>query len=146
MEENINISKGDAAIGRMIRDRRRTIKISLKQLSEDVGISTGFLSQIERGISSPSLQVLKNICQHLKMPITWLFGEDLQSIPDGDIVVRLPSRRRLRFDHIGLEKELLTHDADARIQLVMMKLSAGGVSGEAPVIHEGEMTGLVLAG
>jgi quercetin dioxygenase-like cupin family protein len=28
----------------------------------------------------------------------------------------------------------------------MMKLSAGGVSGEAPVIHEGEMTGLVLAG
>jgi transcriptional regulator with XRE-family HTH domain len=77
MEENINISKGDAAIGRMIRDRRRTIKISLKQLSEDVGISTGFLSQIERGISSPSLQVLKNICQHLKMPITWLFGEDL---------------------------------------------------------------------
>jgi transcriptional regulator with XRE-family HTH domain len=146
MGENIKTSKGDALIGRMIRERRRTINLSLKQLSEEAGISTGFLSQIERGISSPSLQVLKNICHHLKMPITWLFGEDLRNIPDGDVVVRLPSRRRLSFDHIGLEKELLTHDGDARIQLVMMKLLAGGVSGEAPFVHEGEMAGLVLVG
>ena len=51
----------DKALGQKIRKRRRAIDMTLQQVSERVGLSIGFLSQIERGTSTPSLASLCNI-------------------------------------------------------------------------------------
>ena len=42
----------EETLGQKIRKRRRAIDMTLQQVSERVGLSIGFLSQIERGMSA----------------------------------------------------------------------------------------------
>ena len=48
----------DVAVGQRIRELRRARKLSLETVAARTKLSIGFLSQIERGLSSPSLRVL----------------------------------------------------------------------------------------
>ncbi len=54
-------------IGGFIRDLRRSAKISLRQLSEQAGVSNPYLSQIERGLRKPSAEVLQQLASALRV-------------------------------------------------------------------------------
>uniref|UniRef100_A8LZE2 Transcriptional regulator, XRE family n=1 Tax=Salinispora arenicola (strain CNS-205) TaxID=391037 RepID=A8LZE2_SALAI len=54
-------------IGGFIRDLRRNAKISLRQLSEQAGVSNPYLSQIERGLRKPSAEVLQQLASALRV-------------------------------------------------------------------------------
>jgi transcriptional regulator with XRE-family HTH domain len=58
-------SVAEEPLGKKIRKRRRAIDMTLQQVSQRVGLSIGFLSQIERGASTPSLASLCNIAEAL---------------------------------------------------------------------------------
>jgi transcriptional regulator with XRE-family HTH domain len=60
-------------IGRRIRDIRQQKGVTLEELSARCGLSVGFLSQVERGISSLSIVSLYAICQALDTPIPEIF-------------------------------------------------------------------------
>lgn len=53
------------SLGQKIRKRRRAIDKTLQQVAQEVDLSIGFLSQIERGASTPSLSSLSNIAEAL---------------------------------------------------------------------------------
>lgn len=55
----------EETLGKKIRKHRRAIDMTLQQVSERVGLSIGFLSQVERGLSTPSLASLCNIAEAL---------------------------------------------------------------------------------
>ncbi|MDH6233010.1 transcriptional regulator with XRE-family HTH domain [Mesorhizobium soli] len=69
------------SLGKKIRQRRRAIDMTLQQLSEHVGLSISFLSQIERGISTPSLASLCNIAEALDTSVDVFVEPPLQSGP-----------------------------------------------------------------
>ncbi len=54
-------------IGAFIRDLRHNARISLRQLSEQAGVSNPYLSQIERGLRKPSAEVLQQIASALRV-------------------------------------------------------------------------------
>lgn len=60
---------GAPALGQKIRRRRRAIDKTLRQVAEQVGLSISFLSQIERGVATPSLSSLCNIAEALDTTI-----------------------------------------------------------------------------
>src|SRR3954469_15690660 len=64
----------DVAVGRRIRDIRRVRQFSLETVAARTELSIGFLSQIERGLSSPSLRVLATLADVLGVGIAALFG------------------------------------------------------------------------
>src|SRR5260370_33902343 len=64
----------DLAVGRRIRDLRRVRQFSLETVAARTDLSIGFLSQIERGLSSPSLRVLATLSDVLGVGIAALFG------------------------------------------------------------------------
>src|SRR6516225_3937503 len=64
----------DVAVGRRIRDLRRVRQFSLETVAAQTDLSIGFLSQIERGLSSPSLRVLATLADVLGVGIAALFG------------------------------------------------------------------------
>src|SRR5207302_9915070 len=70
----------DIAVGRRIRDLRRVRQFSLETVAGRSSLSIGFLSQIERGLSSPSLRVLATLADVLGVGIAALFGPG----PSGD--------------------------------------------------------------
>lgn len=59
----------DVAVGRRIRDLRRVRQFSLETVAARTELSIGFLSQIERGLSSPSLRVLATLADVLGVGI-----------------------------------------------------------------------------
>ncbi len=62
------------AIGRTIREARKTQELTLKQLARRTGLSVSLLSQIERAESSASISSLYKIASALRIRMSELFG------------------------------------------------------------------------
>lgn len=60
-------------LGNVIRDKRKGQKFTLQQMSEKTGVSLGYLSQIELGKNSASIETLYRICLALGMKMSDLF-------------------------------------------------------------------------
>ena len=118
----------------------------LKQLASQTTLSIGFISQIERGISSPSLSVLTNLADALDVSLARLFEPSRANGSPGEIVVRTGSRRKLTAWRSGIHKQLLTADAPSRFSFFLMTMEPGAASGPELYAHQGEEAGLVIQG
>lgn len=137
-------SDADAAVGRQIRSLRKARRLSLQELADRTGLSIGFLSQIERGLSSPSLRVLTAVAQAFDLTLAALFAPHAGSNTD-PVVVRGESRASLGLWRSGISKELLTPPG-GRLALYLVHIAPGGTTGEESYSHGGEEGGLVLTG
>ncbi len=63
----------DASIGERIRGLRRQRDLSLQQAAQTADVSVGYLSQIERGLSSPSVRDLMRIATALQTDMSFFF-------------------------------------------------------------------------
>lgn len=142
----IDLVNMDSRVGREIKGLRRARGLTLALLAEATGLSQGYLSQIERGLSRPSVKALHSISRALGVTISWFFapqtGDDTEL---RDYVVRAGARRRLEFEN-GISDELLSPNLDRRLELLRCVLPPGTQSGETPYSHQGEETGVVVSG
>ena len=65
----------EVAIGRQIRIYRKQMEITVSDLSKMTGLSTGMLSKIENGNTSPSLSTLQALSNALSIPMTAFFKQ-----------------------------------------------------------------------
>lgn len=134
-------------VGETLRLRRQMRGMSLKQVADPAGISVGMLSQVERGLASPSIKTLRAICATMDMPVNWLFHRDgEQESEAAEYIVPRGARRSLTYHDGALTKELLTPDTQPKIQMLRFVLSPGASSGEPYCNAEGGKCGIVLAG
>ena len=98
----------DRAVGQRLRSLRRARGLSLEAIASSTGLSIGFVSQVERGLSSPSLRVLALLADTLQIGLGGLFEPALDQ-PDLDpIVVFQKDRPELQLWRAGITKQLLT--------------------------------------
>jgi transcriptional regulator with XRE-family HTH domain len=138
----------DIAVGQRIRDLRRSRAMSLEAVAARTELSIGFLSQIERGLSSPSLRVLATLADVLGVGIAGLFGakENAKAKPDA-VVTREAKRAKLNLWRTGISKQLLSPaGSDGRLNLFLVDMEPGGSTGDELYTHDGEEAGLVLSG
>lgn len=62
-------------IGQRINDLRIRHKVTLKELSKKTGLTTSFISQVERALASPSVSSLEKIAHALNARISYFFDE-----------------------------------------------------------------------
>jgi transcriptional regulator with XRE-family HTH domain len=138
----------DRRLGQRLRLLRRERKLSVQTLAEAAALSVGMISQIERGLSTPSLRSLRLLGIALGVPISWFFADPDHSTPSGSpYVVRRGDRRLLRLTSTGVMKELLSPDTEGRLmEMYELTIEAGGSSGVDFYNHEGEKAGVVVAG
>jgi transcriptional regulator with XRE-family HTH domain len=137
----------DQAVGRRLRVLRRTKGLSLEVLADKAKMSIGFLSQVERGLSSPSLRVLATLADALDTGIASLIDDEIPRANDDRIVTRQTERPQLKLWRWGVSKQLLSAgNPDAKLNLFMVTLEPGGSTGEEDYSHDGEEAGLVLDG
>jgi transcriptional regulator with XRE-family HTH domain len=135
----------DAGVGATLRLRRNIRGQSLQDVATAAGISIGLLSEIEREIATPTLKVLRGICQALDMPVGWLF--DQGGAIEGGIVVRKLNRRRMNLGAKGMLKELMTPDTIPDLQMMRIVIEPEGTSGDKPTtLQAGAKCGTVLSG
>ena len=140
-------AKGDVAwIGREIRSLRKVRGLGLEELGRLTDKSVGHLSQIERGLSHPSITALQVISTALGVQIGWFFPQGEAGDPsDRGVVVRSTTRRRLSFES-GVTDYLLSPNLSGAIELLLSEFKPGASNGDAPYTHNGEEAGLVLVG
>ncbi|HVC42142.1 MAG TPA: helix-turn-helix transcriptional regulator [Candidatus Saccharimonadales bacterium] len=63
------------SVGDFIRTQRELMSLSMRQLAGMAKVSNPYLSQIERGVYTPSAQVLKGIADALDMSAETLYRE-----------------------------------------------------------------------
>ncbi len=65
----------EVAIGRQVRSYRHEQGLTITELARGAQLSTGMLSKIENGQTSPSLSTLRGVAKALNVPVTALFRE-----------------------------------------------------------------------
>ena len=74
-------------VGAFIREQRRLVKLSQRQLASMTGLSDTYLSQLERGLHEPSVRALRAIARGLDVSaeqlisLTGALEEDLDAPP-----------------------------------------------------------------
>lgn len=68
-------SEAAVALGARIRRVRHSRRLTLIQVGERSGLSHAFLSQVERGLASPSMSTLHSIASALDIPVALLLSE-----------------------------------------------------------------------
>ena len=63
-------SKKSEPLGARLRTRRLELSLTLKDVAEGAGLSVGFISQVERGLTAPSLSSLSAIARVLDTHLT----------------------------------------------------------------------------
>jgi transcriptional regulator with XRE-family HTH domain len=141
----------DLWLGTQLRALRKAKELSLADLASAADLSIGMVSQIERGLASPSIRSLRKLGEALGVPISWFFHAS-NDRPAAELskIVRREDRRQLRLPTVGstanlVTMELLTPDLSGEIELLLMTLEPGFHSGPAHQ-HRGDEAGLVLLG
>jgi XRE family transcriptional regulator, regulator of sulfur utilization len=137
------------ALGARVRALREAMSLSLRDLAERSGVSAPMLSQVERGETSPTLQVAGRIAAGLDLRLSQLLRLD----EDGAVtVVRAGERRKgPSRGRTGHSYEILTPPLPGqRAELSRHTLAPGAVTGGPgdPPMHEpgSRETALVQSG
>jgi transcriptional regulator with XRE-family HTH domain len=123
-------------VGARIRALREAMDLSLRDLAERSGVSAPMLSQVERGETSPTLQIATRIAAGLELRLSQLLRLD----EDGAVtVVRSGERRKGPAAVAGHSYEILTPPLPGqRAELSRHTLAPGAVTGGSgdPPRHE----------
>ena len=116
-------------VGEQIKQYRKIQQMTLAILSDKLGVSASFLSQIESGRAMPSLATLKNISDVLNVTIGTLVGEGKNTSESP--VVRANERRELKEFSNGLEIRLLSsQDPYIQMEPAIFEFEEGGNTGD----------------
>jgi len=63
-------------LGERVREARRALGMTVAALADASGLTKGFISQFERGLSNPSLESLRRIAATLDISLTGLLSDD----------------------------------------------------------------------
>lgn len=113
-------SHSHVAIGSRIRAARQRQRLTIEQVADSTGLTKGFLSRIERDLTSPSVSSLVTLCEVLSVPIGDLFLH-----PETNLV-RLEDAPRISLGGEGIEESLLTVRTEHRIQMIRAVIAPHG--------------------
>ena len=105
-------------LGADMRALRKARGLTLSEMSEALGRSVGWLSQVERNMSEPSISDLRQIGEALGVPMSLLFGHANAPVEEQGYVVRAGSRRPMGSGEEGLIEELLSPDLTDDFEVV----------------------------
>jgi len=135
--------QAEVDVGERLRGLRRSRRATLRTVAERSGLSESFLSQVERGRSSASIESLRRVADALGVSMADLFEPG--GLP-GPRVLRRDERPALSFGVLG-KKLLLTPRPLHHLEVFAGELEVGGSTGTEPYAHgDSEELFVVLSG
>lgn len=132
------------SLGADLRALRKARGMTLADLAGRLGRSVGWLSQVERDMSAPSITDLRHLAAALDVPVSILFGQAPAPADEAGRIVRAGARRSLG-DRAGLVEELLSPDLTDDFEMVHSTFQPHSRIGEA-VTRPTREVGYLLSG
>jgi transcriptional regulator with XRE-family HTH domain len=138
-------------LGRRIRKLRLERNLTLQAVAATARVSQSLISQVERGLASPSISTLRRIAGALDVPIAALFlggdmSEDESDRAGRRLVVRQHERKGLHVPRSKVVYELLTPDLNRKIEFIWIEYEPGAITHPEPMSHPGEENAVCLEG
>jgi len=124
----------DTELGARIRAVREARGRSLRSVATVAGVSESFLSQVERGVASPSVATLRRIAEALGSSVAALF----EGSPQRGKLVRVGERRRMKHPRRRWEDFLITPSESRRLQVILSQIQPGAGSGPEAYAHDSD--------
>jgi transcriptional regulator with XRE-family HTH domain len=141
-------SAAPVAIGSRIRAARQAQRLTIEHVADATGLTKGFLSRVERDLTSPSVASLVTLCQVLSISVG-----DLFTVPETHLT-RRDDGPRISLGGEGIVERLLTARSERRLQIIQAEIEPHGrgeselyaVDCEVDVLHiiSGRLT-LIMA-
>lgn len=157
-------------LGPRLRQVREQRGLSARELARRIQCSPSLISQIERGLSAPSVGMLYALATELRTSLDFLFSTETPAegltltahgdgrvragangtgrLPEGHGIVQRAGTRRTIDLASGVRWERLTPGADERVDFLEVIYEPSGHSTDArrPLRHDGHEYGLITSG
>lgn len=121
-------SRISSSLGADLRALRKSRGMTLGQVASRLGKSVGWMSQVERDISSPSYDELKTLAALYEVPLSMLFGQAEAPAEELGRIVRADARRRVGEADASLVEELLSPDLTDSFEVIHSTFRPGARS------------------
>ena len=138
-------SERATALGADLRALRKARRLTLTELALKIGRSVGWLSQIERDLTEPTIADLRKLAEALDQPVSLFFGAPDAPADERGYVVRSDSRRSLGTSEEGLVEQLLSPDLGGSFEIVRSVFAPGSELAE-PATRPTEEAGYIVSG
>lgn len=134
-------------LGNKIREIRLERNMKLSELAEKTGLSTSYISLLERDLTSPSISSLRKIAEALEVPLFHFLIEENKS----SILTRKEDRKKLALPKSNIVYEYVTpipmgNQVKPKLEIVYTELEPGTWSSDEPMSHRADECFLVLEG
>lgn len=106
------------SLGADLRALRKARGLTLQAMADAVGRSVGWVSQVERDLSEPSITDLRHIASTLDVAVSTLFQHGASPAEEDGFIVRSTARRPIGSRSAGLIEELLSPDLTDDFEVV----------------------------
>lgn len=106
------------SLGADLRALRKSRGMTLQGMADALGRSVGWLSQVERDLSEPSITDLRHIATTLDIAMSTLFRRGAAPAEEEGYIVRSGARRPIGSRTAGLVEELLSPDLTDDFEMV----------------------------
>ncbi len=132
-------------LGADVRALRKARGLTLVDMADQLDRSVGWLSQVERDKSEPTISDLRQIAKVLDVPMSMLFGQSSAPAHEQGYVVRAGARRPMGGSEEGLVEELLSPDLTDDFEMVHSTFAARSAMQE-PAERPTQEVGYVISG
>jgi len=84
------------SIGTKVKELRTNAKLTLRELSEKTGLSTGFLSQLERGLTSVATDSLQKVAKALNVETSYFFANPTMK---NSVIIKNYDKQVMKIDN-----------------------------------------------
>ncbi len=143
MDAAMNMQEEMQGLAILIRDLRKHKNLTLGELAKRIDRSVGFLSQVERGLSRPTVADLTAISEALGVPTTYFYTLDT---PRAQRWVTRPGERRTLYYAGGITDVLASPTISGGFSMLDSHLAPGATSGDGHLNDSSEQGAFVLEG
>ena len=128
-------------LGERLREQRKRLGLTLTEVADAAGLTAGFISQIERGITTPSLSSLVAVSRVLKAHVGDFLAQPKVTVP----LTRQSERPHYTIGGNSLSYERLSASFPGSVLRSVIIHEPPGYRSE-PISHEGEELFFILGG
>ncbi|GGA79817.1 helix-turn-helix domain-containing protein [Ornithinibacillus halotolerans] len=128
-------------LGLKVKQLRKQKKLTLKKIAEETNLSISFLSQLENGKSSATLESLKKISETLGVNPSYFFNDGEEKIASIQGNLDMSMLKKGGFVYHDLTRNM----ADPLFTPILVVINAGETKGN-PLSHKGQEFLYVLEG
>lgn len=133
-------------VGQRIREIRKSKQMTLQDMADKTGFSAGFLSQVERGTTDPSLSALRKISNALEVSPYML----LEQPSPHTMTVKRNERAIIKLPNTSISYEVVSPMVISNFTplslVVEFEIEPGGIDSEEFLHHASEEIVVVLEG